>query len=55
MRRVDDIETVLEAVGEGLRALEVPFLFCGINIVDDSGGSPSVTAYSMRRQGPSER
>jgi hypothetical protein len=55
MKRADDIETMLEAVGEGLRTLEVPFLFCGINVVDHSGASPSVTAYSMRRQGPSER
>ena len=55
MKRADDIETMLEAVGEGLRTLEVPFLFCGINVVDASGESPSVTAYSMRRQGPSER
>ena len=55
MRRTDDIENVLEAVGDGLTTLEVPFLYCGVNFVDASVEPPAVTAYSMRQKGPGKR
>ena len=55
MRRAEDIETVLEAVGEGLRTASVPFLYCGVNVIDARADPPSVTAYSMRQQGPAAK
>lgn len=52
MRRAEDIEQVLEAVGDGLKTAGVPFLYCGVNVIDDRADPPAVTAYSMRQQGP---
>jgi signal transduction histidine kinase len=55
MRHTDDIEKVLEEVGNCLEAMEVPFLFCGVNIVDGRVEPPVVTAYSMRQKGVPEK
>jgi signal transduction histidine kinase len=55
MRQTDDIEKVLEAVGDGLEAASVPFLYCGVNVIDDRVDPPAVTAYSMRQQGAAEK
>ena len=50
MDSVDDIDSVLEAVGDTLRTLEVPFMFCGVNIIDTTSQSPAAV-YSMNLQG----
>ena len=50
MRRSEEIADVLERVGAGLRAMEVPFVFCGVNIVD-IGGQLRASVYSMNETG----
>ena len=44
-----DIGTILEAVSDGLRMLNIPFTYCGINLVDTSGGAPCFTPHSLDR------
>jgi signal transduction histidine kinase/DNA-binding NarL/FixJ family response regulator len=50
MRRSEEIADVLEKVGDGLRAMEVPFVFCGVNVVD-TGGQHRASVYSMNKVG----
>ena len=45
-----DVERILSAMSEGLRTLEVPFVYCGVNIVDD-GEAPSVLTHLMDQKG----
>ena len=52
MRCTSDIDSVLKAVVDGLEKLSVPFLYCGVNVIDASTDPPSVTAYSMRQERP---
>jgi len=47
MRRAEDIAAVLETVGESLRILGVPFVFCGVNIVVDKSTVPVKTGEQV--------
>jgi two-component sensor histidine kinase len=50
MRRVEDIEQVLGIVGDSLRIMEIPFMYCGVNLVDlDTGMATSL--YTMNPEG----
>ncbi len=51
MRRAEDIAAVLEIVGENLRILEVPFDFCGVNIVVAKSSENLAQVYAMNQQG----
>ena len=50
MEDSDDVERILIAMSEGLRTLEVPFVYCGVNIVDD-GEAPSVLTHFIDQKG----
>ncbi|MBT4504589.1 MAG: hypothetical protein HOC74_43085 [Gemmatimonadetes bacterium] len=50
MRGVEDIEQVLATVGESLRSMEIPFLYCGVNLVDTEARS-ATSLYTMNPQG----
>jgi len=50
MRGVEDIEQVLEAVGESLRSMEVPFMYCGVNLVNTDTRS-AASLYTMNPEG----
>ena len=51
MRSGSDLERVLYAVHDGLNALDIPFMHCGINVVDDSVDPPALRAHAMSRAG----
>ncbi len=50
MDSVDDIDRVLETVGDILKSMEVPLAPCGVNIVDPATATPTVN-YIMNQQG----
>jgi len=50
MRRVEDIEQVLGTVGESLRIMEIPFMYCGVNLVDPKTGM-ATSLYTMNPEG----
>ena len=49
MDRPDDIGPVLTGVRDTLKRLEVPFCWCGINVIDDSSDPPRVQFHNMAR------
>ena len=50
MEDSDDIEKVIQTVGANLQALEVPYLFCGVNIIDRAAEN-HVRTYAADRNG----
>ena len=51
MRRGQDMEQLLEAVGSCLQELGVSFDQCGVNLLDRDAVPPSVTFYNIARSG----
>jgi len=47
MAQTSDLEAVLIAVRDGLCQLEVPFVGCGVNVVDAASDPPSVDLHAM--------
>jgi two-component sensor histidine kinase len=48
MQGSDDLKGLLTAIGDSLDRIGIPFLYCGVNVVDTSGPEPRVTAHSLR-------
>ena len=42
MESTRDMDAVLQVVGDSLKAMEIPFDYCGINIIEANGESPPV-------------
>ncbi|MFH1569933.1 MAG: ATP-binding protein [Gemmatimonadota bacterium] len=51
MERPDDIRAVVAEMGQGLRALQVPFQDIGINLVDPGRQAPGAAPHSLTEQG----
>ncbi len=51
MRQSEDIQHVMDAVRDALRHLDVPFLGCGVNLVEREAAHPSVWFHTMRHDG----
>ena len=51
MQSSEDMKSVLEAVQNGLRELEVDVYNCRVNLVDDSTEPPSVLVHAMTQEG----
>ena len=51
MHRSEDMGRVLTAVRDSLRALDIPFNDCGVNLIDQSTDPPSVLFHSMVEDG----
>ena len=51
MKSSVDMRQVLKAVWEGLHELGVPFMYCSVNLVEQSADPDSVMAYSMNPEG----
>ena len=45
MRHSQDVEPLLTATWDGLRALGVPFAVCGVNIINEHTDPPSIVVY----------
>jgi PAS domain S-box-containing protein len=46
-----DVVGILVAVRDGLEKLDVPFVNCGVNLVDSAGPEPQVYSHSMTEEG----
>jgi signal transduction histidine kinase len=51
MSNSDDLESVLVAVRDGLKDLDLPFEDCGVNLIDDSLDPPAVRTSNMTGDG----
>jgi transcriptional regulator with GAF, ATPase, and Fis domain len=51
MHNSEDVENVLKAMWDGLGALDVPVMFCSVNLIDDETDPPLVTVYSLNQEG----
>ena len=51
MHSSEDVENVLKAMWDGLGALDVPVMFCSVNLIDDETDPPLVTVYSLNQEG----
>lgn len=51
MKSADDIEHVSEALKTSLETLEIPYIYCGINVVDLSLQPPMVHYHTAARKG----
>ena len=51
MRSERDIERVLIAMRQVIETQAIPFIGCGINVIDDSTSPPSVRHYNMTPDG----
>ncbi len=49
MRGSDDVDDLLAAIGDNLHEFGIPFLYCGVNVIDTTDGETHVTAHSLRR------
>jgi signal transduction histidine kinase len=47
MQHPQDVEQVLTVMAEELHALKVPFMYCGINLMDESAEPPAILCYSF--------
>ncbi|NKB70810.1 MAG: PAS domain S-box protein [Candidatus Latescibacteria bacterium] len=45
------IEDVVQAIGDGLESLDMPFEYCGVNVLENPDGPVQVRSRSMRRGG----
>ena len=51
MVRVEDIDRLLEAIGVGLRTLEIAYEHCGINVVETEEKTPVTHSRTLKREG----
>jgi len=51
MEKPQDLERLLQAVQAGLRRLEIPFVYCGVNILDLGVDPPVVTIHTIHPDG----
>lgn len=51
MQRPQDVERVLMVVAEELRSLKVPFMYCGINLMEETAEPPAITCFTFRANG----
>ncbi|MFT5089482.1 MAG: PAS domain S-box-containing protein, partial [Planctomycetota bacterium] len=51
MEQPGDIETVLRSLSDGLAQLEIPFVHCGINLVDSDSEMPRFTPHGLDSSG----
>ncbi|MBT4098169.1 MAG: hypothetical protein HOG99_19440 [Gemmatimonadetes bacterium] len=51
MRSSDDMAGLLATIRQGLIDLDIPLLYCGVNVVETFPDPPEVTSHSMNPQG----
>ncbi|NKB70127.1 MAG: hypothetical protein GKR89_23890 [Candidatus Latescibacteria bacterium] len=51
MQSSHDVEALVRVIYEGLRTLEVPFAYCGVNIFDQAEEPTTLTAHNMSPRG----
>ena len=51
MQGSEDVEALVRVIYEGLRTLDVPFVYCGVNIFDQADEPSTLTAHTMSPRG----